>query len=225
MLANVKPLPALVKRITTANVGYGEGNGAFQIWPTARPVITVEAGEALSISLRIRPLTPEAGIVKLGPTAPETWKLRREVNDYWLDIPIGPATASSSLVAPLLVEQTDGRSREIRVRLEVVVPGENLIVSPKELDFGELSLGNIKTTLKRIGVRKIVGSFHIKSITTSLPFLKLEQATMVEGSNYLIRISIDSTKTLKAGVYDGAMVIETDEGHKVEVPVKLKLVR
>lgn len=188
-------------------------------------MISVESGERLAIALRIKALTPDAGNLKLGPTAPDTWKLRREGNgEYWLDIPIGPATETSERVVPLVVELSGGSSREIRVRLMVNVPAENLVVTPKELDFGEVALENARLTLKRIGVRKIVGSLHIKALTTTLPFLKLEQATMVEGSNYLIRITIDPTKPLRAGAYDGTVVIETDEGHRVEVPVKLKLV-
>ncbi len=225
-MANVKPLPGYVKRIATADIGHGEVNGAFHIWPTARPVLTLEAGERLSIALRIKALSQDAGNLKLGPAAPETWKLRRDANgDQWLDISIGPSKETTTQVVPLIVEQSDGRSREIRVRLVVNVPGENLVVTPKELDFGEVTLENARRTLKRVGVRKIVGSLHITALTTTLPFLKLEQATMIEGSNYLIRITIDPTKPLKAGVYDGILVIETDEGHRLEVPVKLKLVR
>jgi hypothetical protein len=226
VLANVKPLPGFVKRISTADVGHGEVNGAFHIWPTARPVITIEPGERLSIALRIKALTPDAGSLKLGPIAPETWKLRREANgDYWLDIPIGPANETSTQAVPLVVELSDGRSREIRVRLVVNVPAENLVVTPKEIDFGQVTLENLRGTLKRVGVRKIAGSLHIKALTTTLAFLKLEQATMVEGSNYLIRITIDPTKPLKPGAYDGTLVIETDDGQRVEVPMKLKLIR
>ena len=225
-MANVKPLPGYVKRIATADVGHGEVNGAFHIWPTTRPVITVEAGERLSIAIRIKALTPDAGNLKLGPTAPDTWKLRREGNgDYWIDIPIEPANETSTRVVPLVVELSNGRSREIRVRLMINVPAENLVVTPMELDFGEVALEKVRSTMRRVGVRKIVGSLHIKALTTTLAFLKLEQATMVEGSNYLIRITIDPTKPLKAGTYNGTVVIETDEGRRVEVPVKLKLVR
>jgi hypothetical protein len=224
--ANVKPLPDYIKRISSANVARGEVNGAFQIWPTAQPVITVESGERLAIALRIRPQAPTAGNLKLAPNAPDNWKLRSEANgDYWLDIPIGPVSESSSRLAPLLVEQSDGRSREIRVRLMVNVPPENLIVTPKDLDFGEVPIANFKGMLRRVGVRKIVGSLHIKTLTASLPFLKLEQATMVEGSNYLIRITIDPAKSLKPGAYDGVIAIETDEGHRLEVHVKVKLVQ
>jgi hypothetical protein len=219
-------LPGFVKRISTADVGRGETNGAFHIWPTARPIVTVEAEERLSIALRIKPLAADAGNLKLGPTAPETWKLRRETNgEYWLDIGIGPARDTNTQTVPLVVEQNDGHSREIRIRLVVNVPAENLIVTAKELDFGEVPVGDAAGVLKRVGVRKIVGSLHIKSLTTTVPFLKLEQATMVEGSNYLIRVRIDATKPLKAGAYEGVVVIETDDGNRVEVPVKLKLVR
>ncbi|MEK6285468.1 MAG: hypothetical protein AABO57_06990 [Acidobacteriota bacterium] len=226
MLANIKPLPEYVKRITTANVGRGEIDGAFQIWPTAQPAITVEPGERVAIALRIKALAPEAGSLKLAPDAPDTWKLRREGNggDYWLDIPIGPASESSSRVVPFVVELSEGRSREIRVRLTVSVPAENLVATPRSIDFGEISLASPKGALKRVGVRKIVGSFHIKALSSTLPFLKVEQATIIEGSNYIIRVTIDPTKSLKTGIHEGVILIETDEGKRLEVPVKVKLI-
>jgi hypothetical protein len=225
-VANVKPLPDYVKRITTADVARGDGIGGFQVWPTARPAITVEPGERLAIALRIRPAAKDAGSLKLPPDAPDSWKLKRDANsgDYWLDIPIEPSSVSNSRTAKLVVESADGRSREIRVQLMVNVPSENFVVTPREIDFGEVSLASVKSALKRVGVRKVAGTFHLKAVTSTLPFLKLEQATMVEGSNYLIRIIIDPTKPLKPGAYDGILVIETDEGHRVELPVKLKLV-
>jgi hypothetical protein len=225
IVANVKPLPAYVKRITTADIAHGETNGAFQIWPTARPAISVEPGERLAIALRIRALAPDAGTLKLGPGAPESWKLRREAaGDYWLDIPIEAGGGSGSRLAPLVVDLGENRSREIRVQLMVTVPAENLVVTPRELDFGELTLAGVSGAIQRVGVRKIVGSFHIKALSSTLPFLKLQQSTMVDGSNYLIRVTIDPTRPLKPGAYDGVVLIETDEGHRVEVPIKVKLV-
>lgn len=224
IVANVKPLPAYVKRITTADVGRGETSGGFHVWPTARPAISVEPGERLAIALRIRALAADAGTLKLGPGAPESWKLRREANgDYWLDIPVETGGGSGSRAAPLVVDLGEGRSREIRIQLLVTVPGENLVVTPRELDFGELTLAGASRAAQRIGIRKIVGSFHIKALSSTLPFLKLEQATMVDGSNYRIRITIDPTKPLKPGAYSGVVLIETDDGHRVEVPIKLKV--
>jgi hypothetical protein len=225
-LANVRALPGYVKRISSAAVARGETNGGFQVWPTARPVITLESGERLSIALRITALAKDAGGVTLGPGAPDSWKLKREPNGgvYWLEIPIEPSSVSSSRVVPLVVGEGGGGSREIRVQLTVNVPAESLVVTPKEIDFGEVALASVKSALKRVGIRKLVGSLHIKAISSTLPFLKLEQATMVEGSNYLIRITIESARPLKAGAYDGILVIETDEGRRVEVPMKLKLI-
>jgi len=220
--ANVKPLPAYVKRITTADVARGETNGAFQVWPTARPVISVEPGERLTIALRLRALAADAGSLKLGPGAPDSWKLRRDpAGDYWLDIPVDAAGARAT---SLVVDLGEKGSREIRVQLMATVPAENLIVTPKDLDFGELTLSAAGGATKRLGVRKLVGSFHIKTLSSTLPFLKLQQTTMVDGSNYLIKVTLDPSKPLKPGAYDGVVVIETDEGHRVEAPIKLKLV-
>jgi hypothetical protein len=224
IVANVKPVPAYVKRITTADIGRGESNGAYHIWPTARPAISLESGERLTITLRIRPLAADAGTIKLGPNVPASWKLRRETSsDYWLDIPLDASNAGS-LSAPLVVELGENRTREIRVQLMVTVPAENFLVNPKELDLGELKLATASATVTRLGIRKVVGSFQIKSLTSTLPMLKFEQTTMVEGSNYLIRISIDTSKPLKPGLYEGLVHIETDGGRRLEVPIKLKIV-
>ena len=179
----------------------------------------------MTIGLRIRALASDAGSLKLGPGAPESWKLRREATgDYWLDIPLGAGGGSESHRSALVVDLGENRSREIRVQLMVTVPAENLVVTPRDLDFGELTLARVSGAIQRVGVRKIVGSFHIKTLSSTLPFLKLQQATMVDGSNYLIRITIDPTRSLKPGAYEGVVLIETDEGHRVEVPIKIKLV-
>jgi hypothetical protein len=225
IVANVKPLPGYVKRIKTADIPHGEKNGAFQVWPTSRPAVSAEAGERFTIALRLRPQAPDAGTVKLGAGAPQSWKLKRETSgDYWLDIPIDAGSGSSTHTAPLVVELGDNRSQEIRVQLMVAVPAENLVVTPRELDFGELALAGVSRAVQRLGIRKLVGTFHIKTLSATLPFLKLEPATMVDGSNYLIRITIDSAKPLKPGAYSGLVQIETDESHKVEVPINVKLV-
>lgn len=227
LIANIKPVPDYVKRIATANVKSGETNGAFQIWPTARPKITLEPGERFDISLRIRALSHGAGSLKLAAGAPATWKLRREAEGegYWLDIPIEPAKDSSSRTVPIIVEPSEGSAREISVQLSVNVPSENIVATPQQIDFGEVALSGQSGPMKRLGVRKQVGAFHIKRVASTLSFLKLEQATMVEGSNYMIKITIDRTGQLKAGEYQGNLIIETDDSRapRVEVPVKIKL--
>jgi hypothetical protein len=165
--------------------------------------------------------------LKLAATAPQSWKLRREAGGegYWLDIPIEPAKDSSSRTVPIVAELAGGPSREISIQLSVNVPSENVVATPQQLDFGEVALSTGTSPLKRLGLRKVVGSFHIKSVASTLPFLKLEQAVMVEGSNYLIKITIDRARPLKPGEYQGNLIIETDDPHtpRVEVPIKIKL--
>ncbi|HXF39758.1 MAG TPA: hypothetical protein VN687_08605, partial [Blastocatellia bacterium] len=107
--------------------------------------------------------------------------------------------------------------------LTVDVPAENLVTTPRELDFGELTVESAGQTLRRLGVRKLVGSFEIKSISSTLPFLKFEKVVIVPGSNYLIRVTIDVAKPLKTGAQQGVIVVETDGGKRLEVPIKLKL--
>ena len=226
LAATVKALPDYVKRIATADLGHGEVIGAFQVWPTARPVISVEAGERLTMSLRIRATAQNASTLKLAADAPETWKLRREpkTGDYWMDMQIDASNGSGARTSTVVVDSGDGRTREMRIRLTVNVLAENLIVTPKALDFGEVSLAKARTSVQRVGIRKLVGTFHIKAVSSSLPFLKLEQTTLIENTNYLVRLTIDPARPVKSGTYDGVLLIETDGGNRVEVPVKIKLV-
>ena len=223
--ANVKPLPAYIKRITTADIAHGETDANFHIWPTARPAITAESGERLTVRLRLRAIADDAGTLTLGPDMPETWRLTREAGgDYWLDIPIDTSGGSNTRVAQLVIDQGGNRSSAIRVQLILNVPNENVVVTPREIDFGEVALSNLNSMSQRFGIRKLVGSFHIKTLSSTLPFLKLESATMIDGSNYRIRITIDPSKAPKPGDYSGAAVVETDEGRKMEVPIKIKVV-
>ena len=112
----------------------------------------------------------------------------------------------------------------MRLRLTVNVLGENLIVSPKALDFGEVSLAKARNSFQRVGIRKLVGTVHIKSMSSSLPFLKLEQTTIIENTNYLVRVTIDPARPLKPGSYDGVLLIETDADKRIEVPIRIKVV-
>lgn len=226
LAATVKALPDYVKRIATADIGRGEVIGAFQVWPTARPLVTVEANERLTVPLRIRAAAQNASTLKLAPDAPDTWKLRREpkTGDYWMDLQIDASNGSGTRTATLVVDAGDGRTREMRVRLTINVLAENLVVTPKALDFGEVSLAKARNSFQRVGIRKLVGTVHIKSMSSSLPFLKLEQTTIIENTNYLVRVTIDPARPLKPGSYDGVLLIETDADKRIEVPITIKIV-
>jgi len=210
-----------VKRLKSGDVGHGENFGAYQVWPTSRPEIELEKGEKLSIPVRIRSTGAETLTVTVEPGSP--WKLRKETSgDYWLDILAEGGAQATPASAKLTVDFGSSRS-EIQVKLKTSVPVDNLVVTPKDIDFGDLPVAGLSGSVKRFGIRKLVGSFHIKTLSSTLPFLKLEQATMVDGSNYVIRVSIDQSKA-KPGSYSGSVVVDTDEAHRVEIPVKIKIV-
>ncbi|HKP87824.1 MAG TPA: hypothetical protein VJZ26_17110 [Blastocatellia bacterium] len=227
--ANVKPLPAFASRISNRDIAHGEVVGAFVVWPAARPVIAIERGERLQVTLRIRPAKADSGSLKLAEAC-DTCKLRREENGdgYLLDITIEPSNDSSRLVMPAVLKINDGAAGELALELTANVQADNLTVTPGQIDLGEVSLAALPGALAaggRVGIRKTVGSFRIKSLSTTLDFLSLEQRTIVEGSNYLIRVRLDQTKHPKAATYTGILKIETDDLQRprIEVPIKLVL--
>ncbi len=227
--ATVKPLPGFVKRISTADVEFGDIAAGFRVWPTSRPTLLLERGEKLDITLRFRPQTGNTATLALGPDAPDFCKLRRDQtsNTYWLDITAGPVDASVKRAVPLVVTDPNGTSIKLPVNVAIDVPAENVIVTPRELDLGEINLSRLKAGQQKIGragIRKLVGSFRIKSLSSSLPFLTLELQTIAEGVNYIIRTRFDLEQLPKAGAYNGSLVIETDDGTRFNLPVKLTIV-
>jgi hypothetical protein len=226
--ATIKPLPAFVKRLTGVEIRSGYTLAGFNVWPASHPTVTLERGEKLDITLRLRPLSASSGTLALAPDAPALYKLRHDAssNAYWLDLTAGPADASLTQAVPLVVTAANGSSSKLSINLAIDVPAANLIVTPRELDLGESALSSLKAGQQksgRIGIRKLAGSFNIKALSSTLPFLKLEQQTIVEGSNYLIRVRIDAESVPKAGTYMGVLVIDIDDKQKLQIPVKLIL--
>ncbi len=221
LVADVKPLPEYARLMGNADIGYGEKVGSFNVWPTARPALSLERGKPASISLRIKPDDKNAAL-KLAADAPASYRLSRNASGvYWLDISIEPINEPGARAIPVLLDAGDGHT--LAVKLTVTVAAENLIVTPRELDLGQVALSSlIAAPLRngRLGVRKLVGSFHIKSVSSTLEFLKLDQQTIVDGSNYLIRVGV-KPELAKAGAHTGVIRIETDEGQVIEAPVKL----
>ncbi|HMG32804.1 MAG TPA: hypothetical protein VKM94_02610 [Blastocatellia bacterium] len=224
----VKPMPAFVKRISNAEIARAAENGPFLVWPSAHPVVPVDAGERFSISLRLRPKVPgQTGQLELAGDVGPSYKLRREENGdgYWLDIAIESPAKSFSQVIP--VKLVSAPPETFNVRLDVNVVADNVVATPRELKIEAVSLQGLKSggrQVARLGIRKNAGTMRLKSIATTLRFLRLEQQTIVEGSNYLIRIFVDSDRGLKAGRYNGSITAETDDGKRIEVPVSISLV-
>lgn len=228
MTASVRPLPDYFKLIGETGISRGEQVGTLNIWPTARPVLSLERGKSAVISLRIRPLEPATATLKLSSGTPESVKLRQDAKQqvYWLDIPVGPFAEPGIKNVPVSLDSSDGN--KIAVMLSVNIPAEDIIITPRELDLGKVALSSAAASgaLRggRFGIRKLTGAFKIKSLSSTLDFIKLEPQTIIEGGNYLVRIRIAASATIKAGAYSGVVRIETDTGQMLEVPIKITFV-
>jgi hypothetical protein len=222
--ATIKPVPTFVKRIQNASIIQSEKAGAFTAWPAAQPIITLERGERLPISLRIRPLDLNQKVQLSSPS--ETYTVTKETNGsgYMVNTTVEAPAEGLSRVIPLVVKVAGGE--DLKLQVTVNVPAESLTLTPRQLDFGEVPLGKLAggdSVTKRLGIRKQVGTFGIKSLTSTLEFLQVDSQTIIDGSNYLIRVRFDSTKKPKAATYTGTLRIETTDTSQpvVEVPIKL----
>lgn len=244
--ARVKPLPDFVRRIQNANLAHGDTVGDLSVWPSASPSLILNKGEALSISLRIRsrgtgelaaaPLragmaVPGASEVKLPQLAIEdaaglACKLRPESDSYWLDVQVGPFSEPGTYLKRIVLRADP---EPLTLSFSIVVPDRAISVAPKSLDLGSAALSDLKQGLRQlrasINLRKQVGSFRVKSVSTDLAFLKLELVAVVEGSNYLIRVKVDPAAISSARSFEGSIRIETDDPNEplIEVPCKVAL--
>ena len=227
----VKPVPEFVKRMKKYNLGHGETVGSFNVWPGTSPSVTLERNERFTASFRIRPTFPEPFDLKLSPNSPDRAKvaLRREENGsgYWLDIEPEPSGEGGVRNIKVDVQSSGGRVETHSIYLSVQTFGESIVFVPDVIDGGEIPLSSLKdfaTRVGRAGVRKLAGSFKIKSISSTLPFLQVEAQAIVEGSNYLLKVTTSPSNLPKAGSYEGKVIIETDDGKQPRLEIPLKLV-
>jgi hypothetical protein len=222
----VNPVPDYVRRINNAAVQYGGAAGSVIIWPSAKPSLIVEPGERLSLALRVRPSTvTEHFDLELAAGAPPFCSLRREQSGGGLFVEIALQAPADSTTYTIPLKRTDGTPEDLKVPLELKVLSDNLSVRPAELDLGQVSLRAVSAGAQRVGrvgIQKKAGTFRISSLSSTLPFLKLEQQTIIEGSNYVVRVSVAEDKAPGPGSYSGTVRIETGQ-KRFDVPVKVKI--
>jgi hypothetical protein len=226
---NVKPPPAFVKRIGTVNLRHGVTIGNLNFWPTATPLVSVDQGEHFRFSLRVKSVEKKDAKIKIGTAEFEnvTWKLRQESDvTTWIDFDVGPISQPGSISKSINVE-TDSPGKAT-IALTVVVIAENLIATPRSIDLPDLSLADLQgrdRVIGRFGLRKLIGEFQIKAITCTLTFIRVEHQSLVDGSNYVIRLTLEAARA-KPGSYSGSVRVETDDPVKslVEIPIKVRIV-
>jgi hypothetical protein len=228
---NIRPVPDYVKRIINASIEHGEQVADFKVWPTSQPALMIERGERVALSLRIAPQKNTAPKLMVVMNKSDKVKCELKAQDtlYWLDVDIGPIDSAGYFDLPLTLISSDGSS-DVPIKLAINVVNNDIIPSLASLDLGQESIralkkGAVKTG--RFGVRIQLGAFQIRAISSDLPFLAFEKQTLVEGSNYLVRVSVNAKAKLKQGIYGGVIRVETDNTRNavIELPVRLTLVK
>jgi hypothetical protein len=228
LMANVLPLPDYLKRIKNANLSIGEQAGSLKVWPTAKPEINLGRNEQVKFSLRISAEFDELNDLKLisNNFTQAKYKLRREQRNYWLDIETEPVNEPGTRNIAIELQSQGSKVENFSVNIILNILDDGLLFNPAVIDCGELPLSSLKefpTRVGRVGVRKLAGAFHVKSVSATLAFLTPVAQTIVDGSNYLITLNTKPANLPKAGVYQGKLIVETDDAQKprLEIPVTI----
>ena len=196
--------------------------------PTAHPTLSLAKEEALSIGLRIRSINLLPITVELPQSAPPSWKLTRDDLGYWLSIALDGSAGDLTATQELQIKTDSGIDR-LRISLTVKTISDDIVTTPTSIDFGSVALSAVKTgnvATIRFGVRKRAGEFRVKSVSSTLKFLKPEARVVVEGRNYLVLTSVDTVIPPTAGSHVGVIRVETDDPRQpfVEVPCRITVV-
>lgn len=229
--ATVKAVPDYAKRLQKTNNNQGETVGAFNVWPGTTPSVTLERNERFRASFRIRPTFREAFELRLlaHDAAQAKVSLRREAQQavYWLDVETEPAAAAGVRNIKIELQSSGARHETLQIQISAQVLGESLVFTPALLDCGDIPLSSLRaypTRVGRVGVRKLAGTFKITALSTTLPFLQVDAQTIIEGSNYVLRVNTNPAMLPKAGAYEGKVIVETDEAAQPRLEIPLKIV-
>jgi hypothetical protein len=122
-----------------------------------------------------------------------------------------------------------GSGESFPIGLEALVYEESLIVNPRSLVSGDVSLATLERSpiiATQFNLRKMVGSIHIKGVSSTLSFVKGGVQVLVDGSNYLIKVYIVANPGVSPGKYEGTIRVDTDDpaSPQLDVPFKVTLV-
>jgi hypothetical protein len=227
----------------------GQQEGGFRFWPAAHPRFYVELGEPLEFSLRAKLQNPfvvvgpqtvtaaadpaNAGVTAL-PTGAVTVRVRPAAKDdgYWLDVRVGPVNKTGVFKSQLLIP--DDTAAELAhdvggaLDLTLMVVDSSVVIAPKAIDLGELSISSLERQSGQVGVlgvRKLFGTFRLLGVS-SCAFLKFDVQPLIKEKNYLLKIRTEAGKGPSPGRIDCPVVITTDDPRhpSIEVPLKVTFV-
>ena len=115
----------------------------------------------------------------------------------------------------LFVDTDHPRLGEVRVGVTIVIK-KNLFVSPDVMDFGDVSLSQVRAvsaapvSLLTSTIRKRDGHFAITSMTSDVPGLRIDRSPAGSSGTFGISVRLDPNR-VRVGSLEGSIRILTDD--------------
>jgi hypothetical protein len=202
--------------------GYGKVAGAFSISPNDRWITSAITGTTAATKFYLYNQEKDPVRIKQVEAGGSSFKVTltpiEDGKRYEVSVSTEPTLKPGQYSQTTRIVTDHATKPDVILHLDVTVFAKvfatpNSIILPSLPINGDLASIN----LPMIYVRKIrEAGLQLKSVNSTLPFIKLEVKTEVEGQFYTLRITFDKSKITEAGSYKGEIEVDTNDA---EVPV------
>ena len=216
--AIVSPPPTIARRA-----------GPFTMLPNDRWVTSVLTGTSTSTRMSLSNAEPKPVHIKKVVSGGTNFNVNLQTIEdgkrYELAVATNPALKPGHYEQSVQLMTDDAQMPVATIMLEVTVFAR-VFVRPAAITMQPVSLDSDLSAinLPLIYVQRLrEGGLKINSISSTLPFVKLEVTTLAEGESYSIRIVLDKSKIPGVGRYSGKIRIATNDSDVsiAEVPIQV----
>ena len=226
--AHFKPADnANIASTPTYTPGIGKRVGAFSIAPSDRWTTSTIRGQSSAVTMYLynndsKPVQVKQAIVG-GTDFTAALQTIENGKRYQINVATSPALKPGHYQQTLKLVTDSKENPEITVQLEATIYAQ-IFATPTSIQLPVIPLETdlASVTLPSIYVRRIRdGGLKIKTVYTSLPFLKLSVSGQVEGQVYKIDLTFNK-QFVQKGPFKGMIHIETNDPDLavIEVPVQ-----
>ena len=224
------PEPATVQPNAPAKVFSEAGKriGALSVAPNDRWITSVIRGTSASLTMyiyshagkpvHVKSIVPggKAFTVRLQPIA--------DGKRYQLDITTDKDLKPGKYEQTIKVLTDSPETPELNIALEATVYAQ-VIATPTAILLPNMPFEIDPSTVKlpEIYIRKVRdGGLKIKSVHSSMPFLRVSLITEVEGQTYKIQLAFDKARLIEKGAFKGVIRVETNDidSTVIEIPLQ-----
>lgn len=148
---------------------------------------------------------------------------------YELFVSTNPALKPGQYKQDVKVLTDNPATPEIKLHLEATVFAK-VLASPSFISLPKLELVSdiASVNMPAIYIRKVRDlGLNLKDVRSSLPFLKLDVKTEIEGQFYIIKLSLDPSKIEKPGDYKGEVIVDTNDAEvpQLKIPITVSFTK